>query len=222
MRHEIKHGPSFASLFLDLEAGEKIRTEAGCMVGMSPNLQIKTKAYGGLFKAIFRRLLGGESAFQNTYTAEGGPGRLICSPTMPGQIRHYPLTRDKALMMQGSSFLACDPSISMKTAYGGVKAMVSGEGLFLLKLKGEGDLFYNSYGEILEVDVDGEYVVDTGHIVAFEDTLKFKIGKVGGLKSTLLSGEGLVARFKGRGKLYIQTRTLGALLGWITPFLPVR
>jgi uncharacterized protein (TIGR00266 family) len=87
-------------------------------------------------------------------------------------------------------------------------------------MKGTGDVWFNAYGNIVEVDVDGEYVVDTGHIVAFEPGLNFKVARVGGLKSTLLSGEGFVARFKGKGKLYIQSRTVSSLLGWITPLLP--
>ena len=220
MKYEIKHGPSFSSLFFDLDAGEQVRTEAGSMVGMSGNLGIETKAYGGFFKSILRKLFGGESIYQNTYTSGGGAGQLILSPSLPGEIRHYRLGGGNTMILQGTSFLASSPSISMQTKYGGMKSMLSGEGLFLLEMKGEGDLWFNSYGNIVEVDVDGEYVVDTGHIVAFEPTLTFKVSKVGGLKATLLSGEGFVARFKGKGKLYIQSRTVSSLLGWITPLLP--
>jgi len=222
LNHEVKHGPSFASLFLSLDAGEQVRTEAGAMVGMSSNLAIKTKAYGGFLRALFRRILGGESVFQNTYTAEGGPGQLVLSPTMPGEIKHKKLEKGKPFILQGSAYLACLPDVKMKTKYGGLKSMMSGEGLFLLELSGEGDLWFNSYGNIVEIDVDGEYIVDTGHIVAFEDGLKFKVKKVGGLKSTLLSGEGFVAQFSGKGKLYIQSRTVSALVGWLTPMLPAR
>lgn len=219
MKYEIKHGPSFSSLFLEMDPSDKVRTEAGAMVGMSGNLAIETKVYGGFLKALFRKLFGGESVFQNTYSPQGGPGKLILSPTLPGQIVHYPL-QNSALILQGSSFLACSPEIEMKTKYGGLKSMVSGEGLFLLELKGTGNLWFNAYGNIVPIDVDGEYIVDTGHIVAFEPTLNFKVSRVGGLKSTLLSGEGFVARFNGKGKLYIQSRTVSSLLGWLTPLLP--
>ncbi len=220
MKQEIKHGPSFASLFLDLEPGEKVRTEAGAMAGMSSNMKISTKVYGGFIRALLRKLLGGESVFQNTYTPDGEPGQLILSPTTPGEIRHATLEKGKPLTLQASSFLASSPDISMKTAYGGLKSMLSGEGLFLLKMSGEGDLWFNAYGNITEIDVDGQYIVDTGHIVAFEDGLKFKVKKVGGFKSTLLSGEGFVMNFSGKGKLYIQSRTVSSLLGWIAPMLP--
>jgi uncharacterized protein (TIGR00266 family) len=222
LQYEINHGPSFACLRLELNPGEAVRTESGAMVGMSTNLDIQTKAYGGFIKALLRKLLGGESIFQNTYTPKDGKGTIYVSPTLPGEIRHYALDGSKPFILQSSSFLACSPDVSMKTKYGGLKSMMSGEGLFLLEIGGKGDLWFNAYGNIVEVEVDGEYIVDTGHIVAFETGLNFKVRKVGGLKSTLLSGEGFVAAFKGKGKLYIQSRTVSSLLGWISPMLPAR
>lgn len=220
MEFKITHGPSFASLFLTLNKGDKVRTEAGSMVAMSEDLKISTKAYGGFLRALIRKLLAGESVFMNTYEPVSDGSELVLSPTLPGEIRHIKV--DKEFILQGSSYMASDPSISLKTKYGGIKAMVSGEGLFLLSAKGKGDLWFNSYGNIVEVDVDGSYVVDTGHIVGFEPGLKFKVKKVGGLKSTLFSGEGLVAEFSGKGKLYIQSRTVSSLVGWVTPMLPMR
>lgn len=219
MNHEIKHGPSFASLHLELGKGESVRTEAGAMVAMSADMDIQTKVYGGFFRALIRKLLGGESVFQNTYTPQGDKGSLVLSPTVPGQVVHYSLN-DAPLILQASAFLASSPEIGLKTKYGGMKSMLSGEGLFLLEASGKGDLWFNAYGNIVEIDVDGEYVVDTGHIVAFEPGLKFKVTKVGGLKSTLLSGEGFVARFSGKGKLYIQSRTVPSLVGWLEGLLP--
>ena len=221
MEFKIQHGPSFASLFMNLAKGDKVRTEAGSMVAMSDGMKIKTKAYGGLIRALIRKLMGGESVFMNTYEPGGDQGELVLSPTLPGDIRHVLLTGDE-FILQGSSFLASDPDISLKTKYGGLKSMLSGEGLFLLAAKGKGNLWFNSYGNIVEVNVDGKYIVDTGHIVGFEPGLKFKVKKVGGLKSTLFSGEGFVAEFSGRGKLYIQSRTVSALVGWVTPMLPMR
>ena len=219
MKFEINHGPSFASLHLDLDKGDQVRTEAGSMVAMSSDMNLSTKAYGGLLRAIFRKLLGGESVFMNTFTPGGDSGELVLSPTSPGEIRHIKLENGE-LVLQSSAYLASDPEISLKTKYGGLKSMLSGEGLFLLSAKGTGDLWFNSYGNIVEVEVDGKYVVDTGHIVAFEPGLTFKTKKVGGLKATLFSGEGFVAEFTGKGKLYIQSRTLGSLVGWLTPMLP--
>ncbi|MBZ0274294.1 TIGR00266 family protein [bacterium] len=222
MQSDIRHGPSFATLFVSLSDGESVRTEAGAMLGMSPNLEIKTKAQGGFFKSLLRSIFGGESIFQNTYTAKGGAGELYVSPTLPGHIVHRKIEKGAPFTIQASAFLACTPDVTLSTKYGGMKSLLSGEGLFLLAAEGEGDLWINSYGNIVEVDVDGGYVVDTGHIVAFEEGLAFKVKKVGGLKSTLLSGEGFVAEFTGKGKLFIQSRTVSSLIGWITPMLPAR
>lgn len=219
MQFEIKHSPSFASLFLTLAKGDKVRTESGSMVAMSEDMNISTKAYGGLFKALIRKMLGGESVFMNTFEPGKDGGELVLSPTIPGEIRHVELNKQE-LIIQSTSFLASDPDVSLKTKYGGLKSMLSGEGLFLLSAKGTGNLWFNSYGNIVEVDVDGGYVVDTGHIVAFEPTLSFKTKKVGGLKATLFSGEGFVANFSGKGKLYIQSRTINSLVNWVTPLLP--
>jgi uncharacterized protein (TIGR00266 family) len=90
----------------------------------------------------------------------------------------------------------------------------------LLECAGEGDVFVNSYGGIHEVPVDGKFIVDTGHIVAFEGTLDFRVRSIGGLKSLLFSGEGLVCEFTGRGTLWVQSRNLSALTGWLRPMLP--
>jgi len=97
---------------------------------------------------------------------------------------------------------------------------MGGEGLFLLSATGAGDLFINAYGGIREIDLNGSFIVDTGHIVAFEDSLTFNVKKVGSWKSTLFSGEGLVCEFSGKGKLWIQTRNLSALVAWLRPMLP--
>jgi len=219
LKHEIKHGPSFASLHVELDKGDEVRTEAGSMVAMSSNMDIQTKVYGSFLKALIRKLLGGESIFQNTYSPKGEGGSLVLSPSVPGQIVHYPLS-GSSVVLQASAFLASSPQIALKTKYGGLKSMMSGEGLFLLEAKGTGDLWFNAYGNIVEIEVDGEYVVDTGHIVAFEPGLNFKVKKIGGLKSTLLSGEGFVARFNGKGKLWIQSRTVGSLVSWLEGLLP--
>ena len=106
-----------------------------------------------------------------------------------------------------SEFLLCDENISMNTGWQGFKSMFSGESLFWLNLEGKGDIVFNSFGLIYEVDINGEdYIVDTGHIVAFEETLNFQISKAGSSwLHSILGGEGLVCRFSGRGKLWCQS-----------------
>lgn len=236
MDHEILYKPSYAMLKFALEPGEIVLTEAGSMVSMSDNMQVRTSFntshggsmgflgkffsfFAGLFVAMMRKVLGGESFFVNRYWPEKGPGELLLAPALTGDIIHYPMA-GRTLFIQASSYLASSPGVSMKLKFSGLRGLFSGEGLFWLQCSGEGGLWINSYGGIEELDVDGRFLVDTGHIVAFESALNWKIKAVGGLKSTMLSGEGLVVEFTGKGRLWIQTRNLGGFAGWITPMLP--
>jgi uncharacterized protein (TIGR00266 family) len=124
-----------------------------------------------------------------------------------------------SFLLTAGSFLACTPGLELSTRFGGLRAFFSGEGAFLVEVSGQGDLFYNAYGGVVEKEVQGEFVVDTGHVVGWEPTLSYTIGGMGGLKQTLFSGEGLVMRFTGQGKLILQTRHLPSLAGWLSPYL---
>lgn len=219
MEHSFKSKPSYSLVELSLSQGEQVVTESGAMVYHDPGIEIETEARGGIWNSL-KRMVGGESFFMNTFTASTGTGRVGLAPVMPGDIIHRELAPGTPFFMQSSAFLASGPGIELETEWGGLKALVSREGLFLLKASGKGDLFFTAYGAIYEVDVDGSYTVDTGHMVAFESTLSYEVRRVGGWKSTFLSGEGLVADFKGKGKLWCQTRQVGTLISWIKGLLP--
>ncbi len=230
MQQKILYSPAFSMAEIELQEGESVVVESGSMVGMSDNMDIKTSVGGtgrGFFGRIFaflaaliRKVFGGESIFLNTYTPQSGPGKLLVSPSLAGDIIHKKV-EGGTFYVQGSAYLASSPELSVKTKWMGLKSLFGGEGLFLLQTEGTGDLWFNCYGAIKEMEIDGDYIVDTGHIVAFEDSLDFKVKAVGGLKSTLMSGEGLVTHFSGKGRLYIQTHNLGSLVGWVTPLLPL-
>ena len=123
-------------------------------------------------------------------------------------------------MIQASSFLAASPGVGVKLKFGGLRSLFGGEGLFLIEAEGNGELFINSYGAVKTMEVDGTFIIDTGHIVAFDPALSFDVKRVGSWKSTLFSGEGLVCEFSGKGTLYYQTRNLGAFVSWLTKLLP--
>lgn len=123
-----------------------------------------------------------------------------------------------SLILTAGSFMACTPDIKLSTRFGGLRGMFSGEGAFFIECSGSGELFFNSFGAIMEKDVEGSLIVDTGNVVAWEPTFSYSIKGVGGPKSTMLSGEGLVMSFTGLGKIYLQTRTMDGLSGWLTPF----
>jgi uncharacterized protein (TIGR00266 family) len=133
-------------------------------------------------------------------------------------VAHRQLDGDR-LVLTGGAFLACTEDVELRTRFGGLKSFFSGEGAFLLDAGGRGDLFFNTYGALVEEVIDGELTVDTGHVVAWEPSLDYSIGGMGGLKQTLFSGEGLVMAFRGRGRVWLQTRTLGQTAGWLVPYL---
>lgn len=221
METEIRNRPSFAMLDVTLAPDESITAEAGAMVSKSADVEVSTNAGGGgILGSLKRSVTGGESFFVNRFTAPDG-GRVTLAPPLPGDVVEHDLA-DETLLVQSGSYLASAPGIETDTRFGGGRSFFGGEGLFLLELQGTGSTFLNSYGAIETVDLaDGErYVVDTGHIVAFEETTNFAVERVGGLRSTLFSGEGLVCNFTGPGRVWLQTRSQDAFLSWLIPKLP--
>jgi uncharacterized protein (TIGR00266 family) len=220
--YQIDHAPSYAQLTLQLQAGQTVLAESGAMAAMDPGITLKSNIKGGLMKGL-GRMLGGESLFVSQFTASQ-PGELILSPGVPGDIRHYRL-RGNGLMVQSSGFVAASPTVQMDTKFQGFKGFFSGESLFLIKVTGQGDFWFSSYGAILEIPVNGDYVVDTGYIVAFEDTLNYQVELLNGLgwrglRTGIFGGDGLVCRFRGEGKLWVQTRHLVSLINFLNPFRP--
>jgi len=223
MQIDVKYQPSYSLAVVALSPNESIQAESGAMVSMSSNLVPETSMKGGLMGALKRKVLGGESLFANTYRAEGGPAELTLAPSLPGDIVHIRMGGE-TLFIQSASFLAGHPSIDLDTAWGGARTFFGGEGLFLLKAQGSGDILVSSYGAIHPVQIQSgrPYICDTGHIVAFTQGLQFDVRKFGSWKSAVLGGEGLVCEFRGQGTLYIQTRSTQAFLSWLIPRLPTR
>jgi len=220
MDFKIEHSPVFTSLKILLKQGEQIRAEAGAMVSMSPGIELQAKSSGkGLFGSI-AAVVGGESFFASLFTASTD-GELVLAPGVIGDILKIDLNNSTVLAQSGA-YLAGHTSLELSTQ-GSLRAMISGEGLFLSKISGTGALFLNSYGAVYDKELKaGEsYIVDSGHIVAFESGVTFKLKKAAkGLFSTLASGEGLVCEFSGPGKIWIQTRNLQAFASVLSRFLP--
>ena len=214
--HTIEGRPDFAFLTVQVPAGQTLKVEASAMATMDSNMQMKTKMRGGL-----ARLLTGESLFINEFTAQNGPASIGIAPGAPGDLEHVYLT-GQTLYLQGTGYVASSLGVNLDSQWQGVKGFFSGAGLFLIKCSGQGDLWFNTFGAMFCMNVNGSYVVDTGHIVAFTDGLQYEIGRVGGYKSLFFSGEGLVCRFRGQGKVWIQTRKLGPFAHWAEAFRPVR
>ena len=215
MRHEIAYRPTFAQLRAELQPGEAILAESGAMLSHSQGIEVETGMRGGLVQSLKRSVFGGESFFLNRFVARE-PGSVTFAPRLPGDLVQRELGHEP-LFVQSSSFLAGSPEVELDTKFGGFRTFFAGEGLFLLRLTGPGEAFLSSFGAIDEVRLPpGErFTVDTGHVVAFESSIPYSVRRVGGLASTVLSGEGLVVEFEGPGTVWTQSRSPDAFLSWI-------
>ena len=225
MEHEFEFGPAFTLMTVRLSNGEQLKVEPGAMVAQSSNVDMKSGMSGGFFKGLMKSVVGGESFILNTYTSNGD-GWVSLAPGAPGDISSFELGPGQTLFMQGGAFIASTANVETDTKFQGAKGFFTGESVFFLRAsvtEGTGTVFYTSYGALKELEINGqEIVVDTGHVVAFTDGVSYTVGKVGGLGSALLGGEGLVMKFNGQGKVYIQTRDFGALAAKLIPFMPTR
>lgn len=219
---EIMHQGAFALAVVNLQPEQTIAAEAGAMVSMSANVDLHSEMKGGVFGAL-KRAVGGESAFVSTYTARGGPGEVTFAPGAPGDVAGIEM-QNQTFMVQSSSYLAGDTSLVVDTKFGGAKSFFGGEGLFVLQITGSGLLLVASFGAIHRrmLRPGEQYVVDTGHLVAWEGHMQYNLRKAAksGYLRSMLSGEGMVAEFTGPGEILIQTRNLAAFAGMLKPFFP--
>jgi uncharacterized protein (TIGR00266 family) len=218
---EILHQPSFALAVVRLGAEQSILAEAGAMVSMSANVELQSQMKGGVLGAL-KRAAGGESAFVSTFTARGGPGEVTLAPGSPGDIAGIEMG-NQVFYVQSSSYLAGDANLVVDTKWGGAKSFFGGEGLFVLQVSGTGLLLVSSFGAIhrKRLAAGERYVVDTGHLVAWEGTTNYTLRKAAaGFFRSMVSGEGVVAEFTGPGEILIQTRNLAAFAGLMKPFFP--
>lgn len=220
MKMTVEHRPAYALGIVQLDSGESVKAETGAMVSMTGNIQVQSGIQGGLLKSAMRKVLGGESFFVNTFTAAGGPGQVTFAPSLPGDVMEMLLAGE--IYVQSGSYLAGAPGVEIDIKWGGARSFFGSEGLFLLHLHGKGEVLLSSYGAIHAVPLDGSgsFIVDTGHVVAFDASLRWTTRKMSGLFTSLISGEGLVCEFAGEGNVYLQTRSDQAFLDWLLPRLP--
>lgn len=221
--YEVLHQPAFSLAVLQLQAEQSIQAESGAMVSMSANVELQSQMKGGVFGAL-KRAVGGESAFVSTFTARGGAGEVTLAPGAPGDIAALEMS-NQTFYVQSSSYLGGDTSLVVDTKWGGAKSFFGGEGLFVLQVQGSGLLLVSSFGAIhrKRLQMGERYVVDTGHLVAWEGTTQYTLRKAAaGFFRSMVSGEGIVAEFSGPGEILIQTRNLAALAGMLKPFFPTQ
>lgn len=220
MKIDILYKPSYSMARILLSGGEALRAETGAMVGMK-GVQVETRMQGGFFRSLVRTAFAGESFFINTFRAKENGGEVYLAPALPGDIYNMEI-KEEAYLVQSGSFLGSAESVETDAKWSGARTFFSGEGLIMLRCFGQGNLLLASYGAIHELSLsEGEtFTVDTGHLVAFSEKIGFELRTVGGLKATVMGGEGLVVDLRGPGQVMLQTRSEGALLDWIVPRLP--
>jgi uncharacterized protein (TIGR00266 family) len=218
MEHTIVGNPDRGNVSFTLAAGESVVVEAGSMSFMTAGMHVKPRLVGGLLTAVKRKLLGGESLFLSEYSTESA-GALAIAPAFPGTVLCKELQGEgDSLLLAAGAFLACGPGVTLGTEYGGGRSWLSGTGPFILRATGTGPVLFSTYGAVIEREVKGSLTVDTGHLVAWEPTLDYRIRGMGSVKKTLFSGEGLVMAFTGSGRIFLQTRQLGGFVRWLAPF----
>ncbi|MHB8901161.1 MAG: TIGR00266 family protein [Thermoguttaceae bacterium] len=218
MESEIRNRPSFANVHIKLGAGDTVIAEADAMASMSSTVDIQTRWSGGFAKAVLKRVFGSESMFVNLFSTQT-QGELVLTQPFPGDIVCIEL-KGNSLYLQPGAFLACEPGVRLGLGWAGVRMLVAREGLFRLKVGGTGRVWFGAYGGIFERQIgDEEYIVDSGHLVAYEPSIRIRIGMAGGIVSSVFSGEGLVTKITGPGRIYMQSRSFGGLAAWTNAHL---
>ena len=218
MESEIIGKPAFAYVNVVLAPGESLVAQPDAMSSMDADLDLQAKLNGGLIGGVLRKYLGGESLFINHFTNNTGAARrLTLVQKTPGDIDCVDLNGD-TIYFQPGAYLCSTPGVQLSLKWAGLASFIGGEGLFKLKLTGTGRVWYGCYGALLEKEVDGEVIVDSSHLVAYRDGIKLKVQLSGGIFSSFFSGEGLVTRVEGKGRIVIQTRSLSGLAKWVNRF----
>lgn len=218
MQVQTRQGPAYSVARLTLGPNETVRVESGAMMAMSAGVTLSSKAEGGIMKSLKRATLGGESFFISTYTAPPQGGFVDVAARLPGDASSYTVEPGRAFFIQKGSWLANEASITIDTKWGGFKNLFGGEGGFIVRAEGQGTVVFGCYGalEVWNLQAGHVLTVDTGHMVAYEDTVGMTMRKAtGGVVQSVKSGEGLVFEFTGPGRVWTQTRSPNELIGWI-------
>ena len=219
----MRQGPAYGVARLTLGPNEPVKVEAGAMMTMSQGVVLQSKAEGGVLKSLKRAALGGESFFVSTYTAPPSGGFVDVAARLPGDVSMVEIGAGKALFISKGSWLANEATVTIDTQWGGFKNLFGGEGGFIVRADGQGKVVFACYGalEVWNLAAGQGITVDTGHMVAYEDTVQMTMRKAsgGGIVQSFKSGEGLVFDFAGPGRVWTQTRNPTELQTWISSFV---
>lgn len=221
MQVQIKGAPTFSHLYVDLAPGETIYAESDAMASMDAGLEAKVGLNGGnILNALIKKFFGGETFFKLYFTnPSGSVKRVILTQPFPGSVIEMPLS-GQSLYLEPGSYLASTEGVRLGLRWAGIASFLGREGLFKLEVSGTGRVWFGSYGAIMERTLNGEVIVDSGHLVGYDPTIAIRMQMSGGIFSSVLGGEGLVMRLEGKGRYWIQTRSLSGFARWLNPRLP--
>jgi uncharacterized protein (TIGR00266 family) len=225
MKYEIKYKPSYSMLVVNLEQDETITAESGAMTYMDPNIEVHTrKREKSLLGSLGLAIVGRQSFWVNDYTATRGQGEAAFVSAPVGDIEMLEIGPSQGYVIQKSAYVASTQDVDLDIKWEGFTKGLFGQGLFMIKVKGSGSLFMNTFGAIDKhtLKPGQTLTVDNFHLVAFSDTCTYKVTKFGGLKETILGGEGLVTQITGPGDIYIQTKNLKEFVDWLWALLEPR
>lgn len=184
---------------------------------MAAQLSMKTEFSGGLIPGLLKKFLGGESLFVNIFSNQTQqPLEIVLTQSTIGDITCIDL-RDRQVCFQPGAYIAHTPGVKMGVQWAGFASWVAGEGLFKLRLSGQGKVFFGAYGGLTQKKINGEFIVDSGHLVAYDPAIQMKLGLAGSLVGSVTSGEGIVNRLSGQGVIYMQSRSVGGLVRFLHP-----
>ncbi len=223
LRYEILYRDAYALARVDLPAGRHLKAQSDAMIAMSPTLDVGSAMSGGLLGGL-GRMIGGESLFLQTLTAQRGAGSVYFAPAVPGDIAAVELEAGEGLVIQRGGFLACSEQVEVSTQMQNLAhGLFSGAGFFVLKAQGSGLLFLEAFGAIhrLRLAPGEQRIVDNGHLVAWSQSMHYDL-ELGnrGLVAAFTSGENIVCRFHGPGMILIQSRQPKLFGSWVSRFLP--
>ena len=220
MKYEILADGAYPCLEVALDEGETLVAESGAMAWMDPAIRVKTGTRGGMAAGLKRSFLGGESFFQNEFSTTVSGAKVALVAGQAGEIRALPMEGERLLMERGA-YLASSPGVQIDSKFQGLKGLFA-EGMFVLQASGTGTMFWNAYGDIQEVQVAGDYLVDNGFAVAWDASLQYNVTKTGKNVRSFLFANALMMRFSGHGRVWVQSRSAQNLASWVYPFRPVK
>lgn len=218
-------------LHVQLNQGEKVFCESDAMVMMESNLMVSSAARGGILQSVLRRFATGESLLQQEIQATYGQGECLLSPNLDGDMQILDIGPSQYILSDGA-FVAATQQAEIKAKVqsniGG--ALFGGTGGFVvMETSGYGQVAISGFGTLMEVEVQPgvETTIDNGHVVAWDSQLQYNIGMptaqnrgfVGNLMHSVTSGEGLVIKFNGSGKVIICSRNRNSYLTWLGSML---